>query len=202
MMAGGQIFQEDDALHFKPLGIDEPDSGIRAFSRLPITKPIKVRIDFTRLTIPAVTTTNGAFHLLGFVMPVNPGDEITSWAENTPTGDDTLAAMVRGYRFTFANTNTEGTAQSDRVRMQFYEGNGDKTRIEPVTEVGTVNLGLNVLHTLEFEWRGDTAIFRAIELAKTQTFRSPLLSGFDKGHLMFYSSPGTETRWGNFRTLT
>jgi hypothetical protein len=180
--------------------IDQVESGVRMYSRAKVTKPFKIRLKFTRKIIPSVTTSNGAFSLLGWVVATNsaPTSIPANWPGTTPTGDLEVAAFLRGFRFNVGNFTTQGDG-SNRFRLQVYPGDG--TRVQLVTDK-VIDLGLNVEQELEFSVSGGTTTLTAVGLGLSQSHTHSVISDMTSGYLMLYTSNIMEAEFGDFRRIS
>jgi hypothetical protein len=180
---------------------DDFNSGVRMYSRAKLTKPFKVRLKFTRKLIPSTTTNEGCFNLLGLVVTTSsaPTPIPANWPAGTTTRDTEVASFLKGFRFGVANINSAGTANNNRFRLQTY--NGDGTRTQYVSDV-EVNLGLDVEQELEFTTTGSTATLTAVGLAISVSHTVPLIGDMTTGYLMFYTSYGMSTEWGDVRRIS
>jgi hypothetical protein len=178
--------------------IDQVESGVRMYSRAKVTKPFKIRLKFTRKIIPSVTTSNGAFSLLGWVVATNsaPTSIPANWPGTTPTGDLEVAAFLRGFRFNVGNFTTQGDG-SNRFRLQVYPG----TRVQLVTDK-VIDLGLNVEQELEFSVSGGTTTLTAVGLGLSQSHTHSVISDMTSGYLMLYTSNIMEAEFGDFRRIS
>jgi hypothetical protein len=201
---GGTLTQITDGVRLTGLGLDEPLSGIRLFGRHAITKPFKIRYKFKRLVIPSSTDANGAFNFIGVLMPNSKAPNLNPslWPSSTPTGDIEMANITTGWRIVHGNINTAGTAESNKFRLRWLDGNGGRIAINSADAEKIIDLGLNVVHEMELEWSADTVILRDINSGLSQTFRDSRLGTMTKGYLMFYTSPLMSAEFTDVRQIT
>jgi hypothetical protein len=187
-----------------PFVVEHPNSGVRVFNNHFTEKPIKLRYGFKRLVIPAETDSNGAFCFAGFLLPTAQAPNLNPslWPSSTPTSDIEMAFIATGWRITLGNINTAGTAESNRFRMRWLDGKGERIAINAVDAEKVIDMGLNVLHEIELEWSGDTVIQRDINSGLSQTFRDARLGAMTRGFLMFYASPLMSAEFTNVRQIT
>jgi hypothetical protein len=184
--------------------VEHPNSGVRVFNNRLTYKPVRLRFGFKRLVIPAETDSNGAFCFVGFLLPTAQAPNLNPslWPLSTPTSDVEMAFITTGWRITLGNINTTGAAESNRFRMRWLDGSGNRTAISSVDAEKIIDLGLNVLHEIELEWSGDTVVQRDINSGLSQTFRDSKLSAMTRGYLMFYASPLMSAEFTNVRQIT
>jgi hypothetical protein len=197
----GTLTQLTDKVRLTGGAYDELTSGVRMFSRASLTKPFKVRCKLTRKVIPSLTLSAGAFNHLGWVEATSsaPTSIPANWPSATPTRDDDIVSYLKGFRFSPGNINTVGTAESNKFRMQTYNGDGTRTQYSNDT---VVNLGLDVEQEMELAVVGTTATLAAIGLGLSVSYSSPVIGGMSTGFLMLFTSYGMSTEWGDFRRIS
>jgi hypothetical protein len=197
----GTLTQLTDKVRLTGGAYDDLASGVRMFSRASLTKPFKVRFKLTRKVIPSTTLSAGSFNLVGWVVATSsaPTPIPANWPPTTPTRDDDIASYLKGFRFAPGNVNTVGTADSNKFRMQTYNGDGTRTQYNNDT---IVNLGLNVEQEMELSATGTTATLAAIDLGLSVSYSSPVIGGMSTGYLTLFTSYGMSADWGDFRRIS
>lgn len=197
----GTLTQLTDKVRLTGGAFDDFTSGVRMYSRAKVTKPFKIRFKFTRKLIPSRTTSEGAFNLVGWVVATGsaPTPIPANWPAGTSTRDIEVQNFLKGFRFSPGNINLADTANSNRFRMQTY--NGDGTRTQYTSDV-VVNLGLDVEQEMELAAAGSTATLAAVDLGISVSHTSPIIGGMTTGYLMLYTGFGMSADWGDFRRIS
>lgn len=197
----GTITQLSNKVRLTGGAIDDFGSGVRMYSRAVVTKPFRIRFKLTRKVIPTTTTANGAYNLAGWVTTTQsaPTSSPATWPSNTATGDVEVTAFLKGFRFSPGNINTVGTASTNRLRMQTY--NGDNTKTQFTTD-RVIDIGLNVEQEMELAVSVDSATLAAIGLGLSESFSSPIIAGMTTGYFMIYTSFGMDSEWADFRRIS
>lgn len=199
---GASLTQGVDSVRLTGGAQADHPAGVRMYSRKLITKPCRIRVVYTRKAIPSSTDANGVFSFIGLCLPNSsaPRPRPADFPAGTATGDDTLENWFTGFRLTLGNTNTVGTAQSDRFRCSVYVS-GPRVQLTPTSPLIEINMGLNVAQELELALSGDTVTLTAIGLGLSQTYRDARIGAFTEGYLFFHGSSGSDSVWSNVRQI-